>query len=304
MSLQLRLEALAASVGADVKSLQSQINNPSKLTVTPYFSATRTKGRRVTNVYNNYAETVYAGILGIGFPTFLKAPAVGYMFKARISGYDFYTRSTWELLVGGYATATGIVNNPSMSMSGFPGGINTPKVRWGYDGFSRIVLLIGDDAGNNSFAGINIESFDVWYDSGDPTEAQMLDFTVMQTETLSFYTNVVNADGMGFWRPAALQAPWVNYGTTFQTTRYRLRNDGVVEIQGLVKSGATGGTIFTLPAGLRPDASLIFPVFMAGGVARLDIGNTGIVSSQSWPTGATNSFLSLAGVTFTAAGRL
>lgn len=307
MSLQSRLGSLVSAIGADIKSLQSQINaippQPSRLIKTPANAANGTAdGWRLENPIAGFTETNTTGYIAIGIsPTFeVASPAANFMLRMKVSGYDYGSARTWEVIASVYdTTGTALLGNV-VSVSGNPG-----PVRWGFRN-GRLHLLIGNDTQVNNFVGINVDSIDVWYgyNAPDPTLADLLDMTVTFNTTVTDYTAIINADSEYAWQAATLVAPWVNYGTTFQTTRYRLRPDGVVEIQGLVKLGATNGTILNLPVGYRPDASLIFPVFMAGGVCRLDIGNTGVVSSTSWPAGATNAFLSLGGVSFTAAGKL
>lgn len=68
------------------------------------------------------------------------------------------------------------------------------------------------------------------------------------------------------WRMPALNSPWVDYGGSYQTARYR--RDGLdVVMQGLVKttSSVSGNvTIFTLPDGYRPPGNLVFPSVGSG----------------------------------------
>ena len=62
------------------------------------------------------------------------------------------------------------------------------------------------------------------------------------------------------WTAPTLLNSWVNFGSPFQTARYRKDASGIVHVQGLIKDGTAtdGTTLFTLPAGYRPDAQLIF----------------------------------------------
>lgn len=92
------------------------------------------------------------------------------------------------------------------------------------------------------------------------------------------------------WTNATLLNAWVvyNVGTFVQ---YRKIGD-VVEVRGLVKSGTTGTTIFTLPVGFRPPgaSSAMLPCIANGLIARLDVSNNGNVSIS---TGNGNAYLSL-----------
>lgn len=93
------------------------------------------------------------------------------------------------------------------------------------------------------------------------------------------------------WVSPTLLNSWANFGSGFQTARYR-RLAGRVEIQGLV-TGGTGpaSTVFTLPVGYRPAAALIFAtIASANVVARIDVEADGDVR---WQAGGTNVFLSI-----------
>jgi len=57
---------------------------------------------------------------------------------------------------------------------------------------------------------------------------------------------------------AAFQNSWQNFGATFNNAEYRLYGTDEVQIRGLVKTGANGTVIFTLPVGLRPTSTLHF----------------------------------------------
>lgn len=99
----------------------------------------------------------------------------------------------------------------------------------------------------------------------------------------------------------ALASPWINYGGGFQGVRYFRAADGRVTIEGLVQ--APGGTatasvtLFTLLAGFRPTADLMFVCWGGGGGFRLDVKANGDVVLQ----GCNTAFSSLAGVSFFAA---
>lgn len=93
------------------------------------------------------------------------------------------------------------------------------------------------------------------------------------------------------WLTPTLLNSWSNFGSGFQAARYRRVGTGQVEIQGLV-TGGTGpvSTVFTLPAGFRPAATLIFATIANNAVARIDVEADGDVR---WALGGTNAFLSL-----------
>ena len=83
------------------------------------------------------------------------------------------------------------------------------------------------------------------------------------------------------WSAPSLQNSWVDYGAPHQTARYRKDPNGVVHIQGMIKSGTTtaGTLLFTLPAGYRPDAELWYTNYAAGGaLALMSIAASGAVT--------------------------
>lgn len=80
--------------------------------------------------------------------------------------------------------------------------------------------------------------------------------------------------------------------STISPPQYRLLN-GVVNIRGYVKSGATGSAIFTLPPGHRPAGTKLFLVTTASGQARVDITSAGAVFVYDYRNGGTSAYVSL-----------
>lgn len=75
---------------------------------------------------------------------------------------------------------------------------------------------------------------------------------------------------------------WVDFDTTtFHGARFWKDPMGMVHMQGLVKSGVIGTTIFTLPAGYRPSNGLLLATISNGAIGRLDIAPTGNVVATS-----------------------
>lgn len=75
--------------------------------------------------------------------------------------------------------------------------------------------------------------------------------------------------------PAFLNS-WVNFDAT-RGARFRKYPDGKVRIQGIIKTGATGTTAFTLPVGYRPTSTQTFPIISAASTGYVSIDSTGIV---------------------------
>lgn len=102
--------------------------------------------------------------------------------------------------------------------------------------------------------------------------------------------------GSGGTAPA-FENSWVNQGGTFDTAAFYKDNDGRVHLKGMVKSGATNTTIFTLPDNYKPALILPFPVVAASLFGQLRIFDNGLVHFTS----GTATFVSLNGVSFRAA---
>ncbi|MFC1781953.1 hypothetical protein ACFL02_00015 [Planctomycetota bacterium] len=100
------------------------------------------------------------------------------------------------------------------------------------------------------------------------------------------------------WQTPVFQNSWANYGVGYNLAGYFLDSQGVVHLRGLVTSGTIGLSIFTLPAGYRPEfremhAAVTNPNVMA----RVDIYANGQVVAET----GNNFFVSLDGITFRAA---
>lgn len=97
------------------------------------------------------------------------------------------------------------------------------------------------------------------------------------------------ATGVGF------QNSWVNFNPTFfQAASYMIDFMGFVHIRGFIKDGNVDSTIFTLPAGFRPNHSIISGMIMNNAtndvLVRIDIQGGGLVNqvngtgSNTWLT--------------------
>jgi hypothetical protein len=85
-------------------------------------------------------------------------------------------------------------------------------------------------------------------------------------------------DGSGWIAPTLLNS-WANYGGGFVAAGYT-KVGPAVYIRGTVKTGAIGSTIFTLPAGYRPSATMIFSIVSNSLFGRMDIWPDGQVVSN------------------------
>lgn len=92
----------------------------------------------------------------------------------------------------------------------------------------------------------------------------------------------------------AFAGTWVNFDTVYQGARYWRDSAGSVHVEGLVKSGTIGTTVFTLPAGYRPSKPLVFAADTNSGHGRVDVTDAGLVIAVSG--GVT--YFSLSGIHF------
>lgn len=101
------------------------------------------------------------------------------------------------------------------------------------------------------------------------------------------------------WNNLTLQNGWVYYGGSFALPQYTKSADGVVTLQGLIKSGTTTADVVltNLPAGYRPKARLILSGDSGNNHCRLDVLPNGDVYAV---LGANSGYLSLSNITFIA----
>lgn len=104
------------------------------------------------------------------------------------------------------------------------------------------------------------------------------------------------------WIAPTLQNSWINYGGSWAEAGYIKSPDGIVALQGLIKSGTvtSGTTIATLPSGYRPAETIICDVTTnPNAYARIDVLPSGAIITRE---AVTNGYLSLAGCEFMADG--
>jgi len=77
--------------------------------------------------------------------------------------------------------------------------------------------------------------------------------------------SLASAFSEGFYQVGTTGVPfknsWQNFGSSFHNAEYRLVGDEV-QLRGLVKTGASGTVVFTLPLGMRPSKVLHFSADM------------------------------------------
>jgi hypothetical protein len=83
--------------------------------------------------------------------------------------------------------------------------------------------------------------------------------------------------GVTAWTAVTFQNGWVNFGSGYAEAKYRKVGDRV-EVRGAVKTGTVGTAVFTLPAGFRPPAKIIYTADGNGSYGRLEVGTGGTVT--------------------------
>lgn len=102
---------------------------------------------------------------------------------------------------------------------------------------------------------------------------------------------------------------WANYGASYAVAGFYMDGLGRVHLKGLIKSGASAATIFTLPPGFRPEQTVIFGVLAQNNAGayemmRIDITSAGAVVAMGFIAGGAfgvNIWASLSGISFVAA---
>lgn len=100
------------------------------------------------------------------------------------------------------------------------------------------------------------------------------------------------------WQVPTLLNSWVNYGNPFSPAGYFKDSLGMVHVRGMVKNGAAGSTIFTLPVGYRPSYTVSATNTGGGGAFGVFYVDNG--GNVSWVTGGTNAAVCLDSIYFRA----
>ena len=98
------------------------------------------------------------------------------------------------------------------------------------------------------------------------------------------------------WIAPTFQNSWQNYGADgWETAAYR-RVNGVTYLRGLVNVGTMGQTIFTLPAGFRPDSNKHISTVAGGVLGTVKAFSDGRIVADA----GSNAWFSLANISFPA----
>lgn len=115
---------------------------------------------------------------------------------------------------------------------------------------------------------------------------------------------LINQEGwhtVGAAGEPAFQNGWGHHDINAYAVKFRKRPDGVVQIRGMARGGASATTIFTLPVGYRPDEELIVPTLVDWNAATVpyfvSVKPTGVVT-VTFGAGSTNVWVSMAEIEF------
>lgn len=133
--------------------------------------------------------------------------------------------------------------------------------------------------------------------------------TASRKDTISIKVAANNATGTSTdgtstaivpdWTDCGLQNGWGNYGGSHATAQFTKTTANIVVLKGLVKTGAAGTVVCTLPVGYRPDKRLMFQALSdSATTTRVDIDSNGDVIANS---GYTN-WVNLSTIQFVASG--
>ncbi len=104
------------------------------------------------------------------------------------------------------------------------------------------------------------------------------------------------------WTVANLVGSWECYQpseATYPCPSYTLSDSGMVVVRGLAKGDGSSTTIFTLPAGLRPQQQQVYPTSAGDAIARVDAATNGNIV---YSFGNSASYISLDMIRFVAVG--
>jgi len=118
---------------------------------------------------------------------------------------------------------------------------------------------------------------------------------VAPSYTLDVSGTVQCTQAGGSWATGSYNTGWADYGGGYSGAKYKKFGD-IVFLKGLVvRNSGSETTIFTLPSGYRPPASILFAAIANDAVARIGIDSSGNVILQA---GVATPWVSLNGITF------
>lgn len=99
------------------------------------------------------------------------------------------------------------------------------------------------------------------------------------------------------WVTPTFSGAWANAGGTSNPCGFWMDPWGVLHLRGVVKTGATGSAIFTLPPRRRPLFTETLATWCTAGLATVTVSAVGVVTAASGRTASSDS-ITLDGLTF------
>jgi hypothetical protein len=235
-NLQNRLAALAQTVGADIKSINSKLGTVAldpwhtvgSAGQSPFLNGwTAQPGYTVRYRKDPFGKVSLSGVVHPGTSTTILNLPVGYRPVGNERAFVCQTNSGTVMV---YVSPNGDVVCSSTAIT----YVYLDPVEFDTETVAQVLAGPQGPAGPQGVPGSSVMvPMDPWH--------------------------VVGTTG----EPGFLNG-WVNYGTYGATAAFRKFPDGRVRLRGLVRSGtvaaSASGYIFVLPAGYRPQAPLLFPI--------------------------------------------
>ena len=182
----------------------------------------------------------------------------------------------------GASTDAGGINNQYNICSRYDGDAGAPGSVFAVDikgDYNQFVINI-EDQSTPQVRGVVVRAGAQYNNIIDyKCNTTVQDFVLQDTSntTKYFVPKVLYSSNIGTWAAASLNAGWSNtFGSPYPAVAYTIDALGRVNVRGTVTGGT--GTIFTLPAGFRPTATMLFPTNANGAMGRLSVDSSGVVT--------------------------
>jgi hypothetical protein len=206
----------------------------------------------------------------------------GESFKMFVAGYDYSVSPNWR--------------NVTAISTGAPDVNRQFKVRFGYSG-GKTCFYIGELNSTWSYLQVNLDKVTVGLQSSNPASYRQGWDIGLETTAFEAETAVVDADQVGRtiggnlihhagqdtgWLVPTLLNGWVAYNNGYGSdgVRYKRYPNGLVEVQGVVFSGASAD-VASLPVGFRPVNSVLTVQFSNSLLGRVDVRPSGFITARA-----------------------
>ena len=216
------------------------------------------------------------------------------MLSFWVDVYNYITNTSFSVFIAGYTNiGSDWVSTTVRFIAGRSIKVQSIPVRFGHDG-TKCCVYIGDTTQIWNYPKVIVRDLNVahassaysyWNDGWNiDISDSILNSNVYYLTNAKTYPSLLNG--------------WINYPSGgYETCNYYKDDNGIVHINGLVKSGTLAQPLFMLPDGYKPDKILIFNCYSSGDtIARIDVQGDGVVMIRTGNT----SYISLSGISFKA----